>query len=116
MNQEIVITPVQVVQLILWICGAITAIGAAVAVIVKAVTAAKAPGRKIEQRISNLEHDVEEFRGFFAKDKSRLDAIEEGNRVTQKAILALLSHGIDGNDVQSLVNAKEDLTKYLIER
>ena len=46
----------------------------------------------------------------------RLDAIEEGSRVTQRAILALLSHGIDGNDIDAMKAAKKELQEYLIER
>ena len=57
-----------------------------------------------------------EYDEFFRNDKARLDAIEEGNRVTQKALLALLSHGIDGNDVDSMRQAKGELEEYLIKK
>jgi hypothetical protein len=116
MNQEITITPAQIVQLFLWFCGAITAIGAAVAVIIKLVNAAKAPTKKLEERLAALEKKVEEHKGYFSNDNERLDILEEGNKVTQRALLALLSHGIDGNDVEGMRSAKAELQKYLIER
>ena len=108
MNQEEVIhqfTAGQIVSLILWVCGAIAAVGAAVAVIVKAVTAAKSPWKKLDQHS-----------GYFANDKTRMDIMDEGSRVTQKAILAILSHAIDGNNVDELKQAKKELQNYLIER
>ena len=46
----------------------------------------------------------------------RLDKIEEVNTITQRALLALLAHGIDGNDIEAMRKAKAELTDYLIER
>lgn len=119
MNQEEVIhqlTAGQIVSLILWVCGAIAAVGAAVAVIVKAVTAAKSPWKKLEQRVEVMEKKLEQHSGYFANDKTRMDIMDEGSRVTQKAILAILSHAIDGNNVEGLKKAKDELQNYLIER
>ena len=42
------------------------------------------------------------------------DQIDEGNRVTQTAILALIEHAINGNDIDKLKRAKDDLNDYLI--
>lgn len=53
---------------------------------------------------------------LFRSDKNRLDEIENGNRVTQMAILALLDHGIDGNNLEQMKQAKEDLQRHLVER
>lgn len=110
------LTAGQIVSLILWVCGAIAAVGAAVAVIVKAVTAAKSPWKKLEQRVEVMEKKLEQHSGFFANDKTRMDIMDEGSRVTQKAILAILSHAIDGNNVDELKQAKKELQNYLIER
>lgn len=120
-------TAEQVIKVVLWICAAISAVGAAVAVIVKAVTAAKAPTKQLEERmetyerstekrLGDLEDAVEKHVEYFGNDKKRLDGIEEGNRVTQRALLALLSHGIDGNDVEGLKKAKNELQQYLIDK
>ena len=32
----------------------------------------------------------------------------------QKCMLALLSHGIDGNDIEQMQQARSDLNEYLI--
>jgi hypothetical protein len=74
----------------------------------------------LENRIATLESLVTQrfssYDDHFAKDLGRIEQIERGNKVTQRAILALLKHTIDGNDVDSLKKASEDLQDYLIER
>ena len=50
------------------------------------------------------------------EDYERLNQLEEGNAITQRALLALLAHGIDGNDIEAMKQAKAELTDYLIGR
>ena len=116
MDQPITFTPHQVLELILWVCGAIVSVSAAVTIIVKAVQKAKTPERTQNERIEKLEKKVEKHDQFFENDNQRLKALEEGNIITQQAILALLSHAINGNDVDSLKSAKNDLERYLISK
>ena len=112
MDTVISFTPGQIIAA----AGGLTAICVAVGWVIKIVKAAKAPTERLEKRIAALEDEVETYRAFFANDKRRLDLIEEGSRVTMRAILALLSHGIDGNDVEGLKTAKNEIQQYLIER
>lgn len=116
MNTAITFTPAEFWQAILAICAAVSVISVAVGHVIKVINAAKAPGQKTQERITALENKSERYDEFFRKDKERLDTIEEGNRVTQKAILALLSHGIDGNDVEGMKKAKEELQQFLIDK
>ena len=117
----------QVWAVILSICGGIVTISAAVSVALKIRQHFKKPNMEQNEQISKLWDEVtslkketndtkEQFLAFFANDKKRLESIEEGNRVTQQALLALLSHGIDGNDTEALKSAKKALEKYLISR
>ena len=86
--------------------------------------ASKEPTKALESRISALERTVnyemvERFKQYdshFDRDLRRLESIEEGNRVTQKVLLALVSHALDGNDVEGLKDAKKDMEQYLINR
>ena len=112
MDTVISFTPGQIIAF----AGGFTAICVAIGWIIKIVKAAKAPTEALEARIAALEGTVKAYEDYFANDKRRLDVLEEGNRVTQKAILALLSHGIDGNDVEGLKAAKSELQQYLIDR
>ena len=125
MEPVIQFTLSQAWAVVLSITGGIVTIAAAVTVIIKIVKAAKRPNEiqneeikaihkrqdRFEERLDNMERDYGEF---FRKDKERLDDIEKGNRVIQRAILALLSHGIDGNDIDAMRMAKKELEEYLI--
>ena len=48
-------------------------------------------------------------------DNRRLGHLEEGNKVKCKALMALLSHEINGNSSEKLQKALSDLNDYLIE-
>ena len=84
--------------------------------IAKAVKAARAPNEEQDRRLTAAEKDIADIKGFLANDKKRLDSLEEGNRVTQRALIALLGHGLDGNNQKEMATAKADLESYLINR
>lgn len=46
----------------------------------------------------------------------RITAIEEGNKILCRGILALLSHEINGNSVDKLTKARDEITDYLIDK
>lgn len=101
---------------LLALCGAITTIGSAGEKIVKVVKAAKAPNAEQNSRIDDLENRMEIVERKLDKDKKHLESIDAGNRVTQLALLALLDHGIDGNNISQMQHAKEELQSHLINR
>lgn len=79
--------------------------------------AAQEPTEKLESRVKALEDIVKnEYETRFKSDLRRIEILEEGNRVTQKALLALLAHARDGNNTKQLEDAENDLKEYLINR
>lgn len=50
------------------------------------------------------------------KDNKRIASLEDGNKVICKALIAMLSHEINGNSTEKLKKAMSDLQDYLIER
>ena len=123
MDTAIIFTPSQALAAILAICGAIVSIAAAAGVIWKIIARARKPNEEQDKRLDEIEKRLddydEKFRVYdrqFKSDKDRLDKMKEGNRVTQQAILALLAHAIDGNNIEPLKDAKEALQQYLINR
>ena len=102
-----------------WVLAAASAIvllSNAAEKIAKAVKAAEAPNEEQDRRLTEAEKDIRDIKGFLANDKKRLDSLEEGNRVTQRALIALLGHGLDGNNQKEMATAKADLESYLINR
>ena len=112
MNTMIAFTPGQVLAM----CSAIVVISGAVHVIINLVYKVSAPNKLQNTRLDNIELRLEKHDEFFRRDLQRFEGLEEGNRVTQRAILALLSHSIDGNEVGELRDAKKELQEYLIKR
>ena len=95
---------------------AITTLANAAEKIVKAWKAAKAPNDRQDKRLDDLEAWRREVEGKLDNDNDRLESLDEGSRVTQRAILALLDHGLDGNNIEQMQHAKEELQNHLINR
>ena len=101
---------------IVWICGAICTMSAALAVICSVLKKAKEPENIQNGRLDQLEAQVKKFAEYLDRDNRRLNTLDEGNRVTQRALLALMSHAINGNDIDELIKAKKSLQDYLIDK
>lgn len=139
----------QLWQMVLAIAGGITAIAAAVTVIVKTINKMREPDKQQNEKIKEHEQHLDSIDGKLKNDKDMLDiyrskilALEEhqkeqditiedygrkiagveqrvnrsehGINVMMKALLALLSHGIDGNAIDPMKEAKADLENFLI--
>ena len=134
MDNVISFTPAELVGFITAIGGAIVTIGAVVTIIFKLVNRLKAPEDKQNERLDALEKNYEilsedlkeqkrqrdetitQFMQYFTNDDNRFKAIERSNKVTQNALLALLKHALNGNDLDALKDAEKSLEAYLIEK
>ncbi|WP_428970932.1 hypothetical protein [Ralstonia pseudosolanacearum] len=123
MDNVIQFTPAQFIALILSVCAAIVTISAAIGAIAKALDKARAPEKEQndrldahEKRLNALDEIIVKFREYFDNDDRRFKEIEKSNKVTQSALLALLKHSINGNDTESLKEARKNLEEYLIEK
>lgn len=105
-----------VIGCILALCGIISTVGGAIEKIAKAVRVAKAPNDLQNDRLTALEEWRKSVDRKLNADKLHLDSLDAGNRVTQLALLALLDHGIDGNNIDQMQHAKEELQSHLINR
>lgn len=101
---------------ILAAASAIVLLSNATEKIVKAVKAAKAPNDQQNERLDALELWRQEVDGKLRRDHERFEELSHGERVTQRALLALLDHGIDGNNIEQMQHAKEALQNHLINR
>ena len=112
--------PMQIAGLIvggvLAVCGAISTVGAAAEKVVKVIRAARAPNDEQNARLDRVEKHMKEIDGFLSIDKKRLDDQEKSNRITQRALLGLLEHGIDGNSIERMQASRKELENHLIDR
>jgi len=110
------LTPGAVWALVLAGASAFVLLSSAAEKLAKVIQAFKAPNVKQDERLDNVEKRLDDVDKFLASDKKRLDSLDEGNRATQRALLALLDHGIDGNNISQMQQAKADLQNHLINR
>ena len=72
---------------------------------------------ELKRRIEMLERKTDEdFKEKFENIDNEIGNLKESNRVTQKALLALLKHSIDGNNKDALTEAEKELSDYLINK
>jgi hypothetical protein len=94
--------------------SAIVLISNAAEKIVKAVKVAKAPENAQNVKIAELEDRLSKVEGKLENDKKQIAVIREGNHVLTKGMFALLEHGINGNNIDQMRDAKKDVEEYLI--
>lgn len=116
MEQVYQFTLADIYHIIMAMCGGIVSVAAAIGVIVAIVKKVKTPNQLQNERLDGLEDKLKKHDELLSNDNTRLKNIESSNRVTQRALLALLTHGIDGNDVDSMKKARDELQQYLIEK
>lgn len=124
----------QAVEAFIWICGTIVAVSAAANVIFKIRDHFKKPGlsqdaaiaearamiadtnRQLDAFKEEVNDKFADYDRYFKNDKIKIESIEEGNRYMQKAMLALLSHNLDGNHTDQMEKARDELHDYLIDK
>ncbi len=96
--------------------SAVVLLSNAAKAIAAAWSAAKAPNAAQNDRLDALEKWKKEVDVKLSNDKQQLDEIHNGLRASYQAQLALLDHGIDGNNIKQMQDAKEALQRHLINR
>lgn len=110
------LTPTEIWTGVLAIASAIVLLSNAAEKIGQAVQAAKAPNARQDEILADLLEWRKKIDLAMARDLDRFAALDNGERVTQRALLALLDHGIDGNNIEQMRHAKEELQNHLINR
>ncbi len=94
--------------------SAIVLLSNAVEKIVKAVKAAKAPEQRQNDEIEGIKERLDKIEREILLDEKQLKDARECNHVITKGVLALLDHGINGNNIDQMKEARQDVEKYLI--
>jgi len=101
---------------ILFFCGAIASIGAAFNWIAKGLAVIKKPNAEQNKRLDAIEAKLKKHDLMLDKDLQRIAAMEKENHLSMQALLALLQHGIDGNNVEPMKAVQKDIQDYLIKK
>jgi hypothetical protein len=120
---EISFTPSELIAVFVGLCASIITISTALGVVAKMIDKARAPEKAqdnrldaIDKRLDDIDKTIAQFREYFTNDDNRFKAIEKSNKITQSALLALLKHSLNGNDIESLKTAEKSLEDYLLDK
>lgn len=109
-------TPAIVLGAVLAVAGGISTLGNAANWLVKLVSVMKAPNAEQDRQLAELAEWRKSVDQKLDNDNRRLNRNEDSERITQRALLALLAHGIDGNHQKQMEEAKEELQNHLISK
>lgn len=110
-----------------WLCGAVLALAGAINVlgtasekIAKLRQVIKAPEQAQDDRMDTLAADMAAIKEWrkevdrkLGNDKNQLDEIRNGQCATYKALLALLDHDLNGNNIKQMQDARDALLEHL---
>ena len=101
---------------LLGICASIGVVGGAILLISKLYQWQRKP-------IKDTEETLNDIKKYLANDKRRIEILEKQqyeaskqNKLMLRGLVTLLEHEIDGNHVEHLVNVRDEIQDYLIER
>ena len=92
-------------QTLLSICGAVSIVGGAGAIIVKVIK----PAIKLSERVEQLEQ-------YNQADYQRLKALEEMQKQQSKSLAAMLNHQITGNGIENMKKIRDELLESIIDK
>ena len=98
------------------VAGAVILIRNGAAAIIDLVKWWKTPNADQDKRIEALETITAELQRQAKALHDRLDSNDDGMTIMYKSLLALLGHGIDGNNVDEMRSAKQEIQNYLIKK
>lgn len=93
------------IQTLLSICGAVSIVGGAGAVVVKVIK----PAFKLSKRVELLEQ-------YNQADYQRLKALEEMQKQQSKSLAAMLNHQITGNGIENMKKIRDELLESIIDK
>ena len=98
------------------ICTLVISFSTIINVVLVFKSKAEEPERNQNDRISALEKRMDQVEAEIEENKSMLLDIEAGMQVTHKALLALMSHALNGNNIDKLKEAHTELENHLVGR
>lgn len=106
--------PIQdIISLFLAFCGGISIIGAAGVYIAKAVGWIRRPEHKQDEMLQDHEKRISELEEKTENDYSDIKKLQEEMAMMLRAVMALVSHSLDGNNKDELKDSKKEINVYL---
>ena len=81
-----------------------------------AIKTAREEKRLKNQPVDTLETTVADHTKKLATDHERITSLEESNRIIMRALMAVMSHEVNGNSTEKLQKSMDEIQQFLIER
>ena len=101
---------------IAFVCVAVTTLGGAGAIIIAVIKWWKKPDLNRDEKLKRHDDMLDNDNKRINKMEERQAEMEEAQRMLMKSMLAMMSHSIDGNHLEELKLARDDMQDYLIRR
>ncbi len=127
MNDPIMLTPHDIWNIILALCGGIVAVSAAFAVVIRLIEHFKQPDKRQDDRITSLEKEVESintrlrdgdrhFKDYDTQLKELEAGLKKRDKVMIESLQVLIEHSIDNNNISGLKEQKHKIDQFLLEK
>ena len=94
---------------LMYYIGCFAVVGGAIAYIVKGAKFVTKPNTDQNKQIKENNEKIQDH-------EERLTTQEKQSELIMQGVLALLSHSIDGNNIDGMKTAKNDIQKFLIQK
>ena len=81
-----------------------------------AIKTAREEKKLKNQPVNTLENTVEDHTQKLKRDHERITELEDSNRIIMRALMAVMSHEVNGNSTDKLQKSMEEIQEFLIER
>ena len=84
--------------------------------IMGAIKTAREEKKLKNQPVNTLESKVDDHAKKLQNDHERITELEKSNRIIMRALVAVMSHEVNGNSTDKLQKSMEEIQEFLIER
>lgn len=116
-------TPGELWAMIAAVLGAFALLYTTAEKLINIIKAAKAPDEARDKRMDKMQAEIDELKGRLERaegklnnDNARFEELNASTRITQQALIALLEHGLNGNNDDQMESAKHALEMHLINK
>ena len=84
--------------------------------IMSAIKTHREEKKRKDAPVNTLEETVKKHDERLSRDHERLNELEDSNRIIMRALMALMSHEINGNSDDKLKASYDEIQRFLIEK
>lgn len=99
---------------VITVCTFITATFSVLSLFSTIAQRIKEPNKTQDEKIEMLDRRITSIEEHIQDDTKQFERLVQANQVTHNALLALMSHIVNGNDVDKVKNALDEMNHYLV--